>query len=340
MPIKRGLTLGKFAPLHNGHQLVLETALGEMDEVVAIVYDCPETTPVPLSVRANWIRKLYPAVQVVEAWDGPFEVGDTEEIKRKHEDYVVNSLNLPEVTHFYSSEFYGEHMSLALGATNRIVDSDRKMIPVSATKIREDYFSFRDYLHPLVYRDLVANIVFLGAPSTGKTTIAEQLAGEYKTAWMPEYGREFWDRNQIDRRLSLQQLEEIAAGHIEREDALMWEANRFLFTDTNAFTTLMFSLYYHGSATQRLRELAGLAASRYDLVFLCDIDIPYDDTWDRSGEVNRRVLQKQIIGDLILRKVPFFILRGSVEARINRAKSILDRYHKYANIPDLLESNE
>ena len=43
----RGLTLGKFVPLHKGHQLVIETALREMDEVMAIIYDCPETTDVP-----------------------------------------------------------------------------------------------------------------------------------------------------------------------------------------------------------------------------------------------------------------------------------------------------
>ena len=35
MSTTRGLTLGKFAPLHKGHQLVFETALREMDEVMA-----------------------------------------------------------------------------------------------------------------------------------------------------------------------------------------------------------------------------------------------------------------------------------------------------------------
>jgi HTH-type transcriptional regulator, transcriptional repressor of NAD biosynthesis genes len=73
----RGLTLGKFAPLHKGHRPVIETALREMDEVMAIVYDCPQTTDVPLPVRANWIRTLHPSVQVIEAWDGPVEVGET-----------------------------------------------------------------------------------------------------------------------------------------------------------------------------------------------------------------------------------------------------------------------
>ena len=34
--MKRGLTLGKYAPLHRGHQLVIETALAEMDETLVL----------------------------------------------------------------------------------------------------------------------------------------------------------------------------------------------------------------------------------------------------------------------------------------------------------------
>ena len=333
MSSTRGLTLGKYAPLHKGHQFVIETALREMDEVVAIVYDCPDTTDVPLTVRANWIRDLYPTVQVVKAWDGPREVGHTDEIKRKHEDYVINQLKLTGITHFYSSEFYGDHMSGALGAVNRLVDPSRTVVPVSATEIRANPFSFRSYLHPRVYRDLITNVVFLGAPSTGKSTIAERLAHEYQTVWMPEYGREYWDEHQVDRRLSLSQLDEIAETHLQREDELLFQANRFLFTDTNALTTLNFARYYHNTTTTRLEDLAMRASARYDLVFVCDVDIPYDDTWDRSGDTNRLVFQKQIVADLLERKIPFFTLRGDLETRMEYVKTILDRYRKFTNFP-------
>ena len=36
---KVGFTIGKFAPLHKGHQFLIETALKEMDEMIVIVYD-------------------------------------------------------------------------------------------------------------------------------------------------------------------------------------------------------------------------------------------------------------------------------------------------------------
>lgn len=332
MPPLHGLTLGKFAPLHKGHQYLIETALTEVDTLTVIIYDCPETTNIPLPVRSAWIRTLYPTVQVIEAWDGPLEVGDTPAIKRMHEDYITHILKIRGITHFYSSEFYGAHMSYALGAVDRRIDSARVHIPVSGTLARADPFAYRALIHPLVYRDLISNIVFLGAPSTGKTTIAEHMAHTFDTVWMPEYGREYWEQHQVDRRLTLEQLIEIAEGHIEREERLLVQANQYLFTDTNPITTAMFSHYYHGSVAPRLAELAREAAVRYDLVFVCDTDIPYDDTWDRSGEVNRNVFQKQILADLRIRKTPFLMLRGSIKDRVTTVQRVLNNYVKYSNL--------
>jgi HTH-type transcriptional repressor of NAD biosynthesis genes len=338
--LKRGLTLGKFAPLHQGHQLVLETALAEMDEVMVFIYDCPECTDIPLTIRANWLRQLYPTLEIIEAWDGPMEVGDSPEIKKKHEDYILGQLRSRKISHFYSSEFYGQHMSAALGAVNRLVDCDRKQFPISGTLIRPDPYGTRQYLEPRVYRDLITHVVFLGAPSTGKTTLASRLAQEYNTVWMPEYGREYWEKHQVERRLSLQQLVEIAQGHLEREEALLPQANRYLFTDTNALTTYQFSLHYHGQVAPVLVELAQQAVSRYDLVFVCETDIPYEESWDRSGESDRSSFQKQILSALILRKIPFFPLRGDLETRVQRVKTLLSKYRKYHNLIELFSSDD
>lgn len=332
----RGLTLGKFAPLHRGHQHLIETALAEMDELVVIIYDAPETTHIPLSVRAAWLRRLYPQIQVVEAWDGPTEVGDTPAIRQAHERYVIERLKIGGITHFYSSEFYGAHMSQALGAVDRRVDPARAAVPISGTQVRADPYAWRAFIHPLVYRDLITNVVLLGAPSTGKTTLAARLAEEYGTVWMPEYGREYWQQHQVDRRLSLEQLVELAEGHLEREEALLAEANRYLFTDTNAITTAMFSLSYHGAVAPRLAELALQAQSRYDLIVVCDSDIPYEDSWDRSGEAERQVFQKQIIADLRMRKLPFLLVSGDLEARVRQVGDLLARHRKYANLLETL----
>ena len=330
-----GLVLGKFAPLHRGHQYLIDTALAETDGVTALIYDCPDTTETPLPVRARWLRELYPGLEVLECWDGPLTVGDTPEIRRMHEDYILARLGGRSITHFYSSEFYGKHVSRALGAVDRRLDPGRVRFPVSGTAVRRDPFGHRHLLHPRVYRDLIINVVFLGAPSTGKTTLAEQLAARYHTAWMPEYGREYWDAHQQDRRLSPEQLVEIAEGHLVREEAKLAEARRFLFTDTNALTTHVFALDYHGAAHPRLAEIATVVQSRYDLIFLCADDIPYDDTWDRSGAGHRAIFQKRVRADLAERRLPFVELQGSLEERMARGAAVLGRFRKFGNPLDL-----
>lgn len=329
-----GLVLGKFAPLHKGHQLLIDTARLENDRVIVMIYAAPEVTTTPLPVRARWIRILYPDVDVREAWDGPMEVGNTPEIRKMHEDYLLSFLSGETVSTFYSSEFYGEHVSKALGAVDRRMDPDRDRFPVSATAIRRDTYGNRQYLDPVVYRDLITKIVFLGAPSTGKTTLARKLSAAHGTVWMPEYGREYWDKHQSDRRLTLEQLVDIAEGHRNREDALILDANQRMFIDTDATTTFMFSIYYHGKADPRLVELAKATLSRYDLFFLCETDIPYDDTWDRSGDANRQMLQQHTRADLLERGIPFITLTGSLKARMQIVSDVIHRFDKFASIGD------
>lgn len=319
-----GLVLGKFAPLHHGHQYLIDTALRENEQVVVVIYNATEVTSIPLSKRADWIRKLYPTVTVIEAPDGPTVVGDTPEIKSLHENYLLQLLKDITIDAFYSSEFYGEHVSQAFNAKDRRLDTLRQKFPVSGTLVRENPYEYRHFVAPLVYRDLIKKVVFLGAPSTGKTTLARELAQLRNTVWMPEYGREYWERNQTERRLSLPQMVEIAEGHIEREEQLFLEANREIFIDTDASTTLLFSLYYHGKAENRLIDLASAAATRYDLYFLCETDIPYDDTWDRSGETNRQMFQEQIREYLSMRSVPHITLTGDLSTRMRTVITHLD----------------
>lgn len=325
-----GLTLGKFAPLHKGHQFMIETALQEVDELIVVIYETT-VTPIPLHIRANWIRKLYPTVRVIEAWDGPDGYSNDREHEIREEQYILALLKGERVTHFYSSEFYGEHMSIALGAADRRVDEPRERVPISATMVRSDPFKYREFISDVVYRDLITKVVFVGAMSTGKSTITEALARRYRTTFASEYGRDYWTEHQVDRRIGLEAFDEIAVGHIEREEHALLEANRYLFVDTNAITTYMFALDYHGRALEHLTRIALENAQRYDLFFLCDDDIPYEDTWDRSGDQKRNIFQKQIIADLQERRIPFITLRGSLEERMRKVDEVLAKFEPFRN---------
>lgn len=334
--MKIGLVLGKYAPFHKGHQLVVETAIREMDKVVCLIYET-DVINTPLQIRAQWIRTLYPSVEVIECWDGPQGYGLDDETVRIQNSYIHKILDGRKVTHFYSSEFYGESVSQSLNAQNRIVDAARVEVPISATMIRSNPYRYRHFLSPIVYNDMIVRVVFVGAMSTGKSTIAENLAKAYDTVFMPEYGREYWATYQQDRRLAIEDFDNIATEHLRRENELAKDANRFIFVDTNAITTYNFCKDYHSTCPPLLQSLAKSAEKTYDLYFLCEDDIPYDDTWDRSGEQKREWFHKMTIADLRERKIPFIRLTGDLDQRIKKVQSILDRYQKYTNPLDLFE---
>ena len=163
----------------------------------------------------------------------------------------------------------------------------------------------------------------MGAPSSGKTTLCKFLANHFEEPWMHELGKQYWIDNQLNRRLTQKQLLEIAQLHILGEDKNMEKAKEFLFTDTNSITTYMFALDYYGQVDAELTELARQAEHRYNHFFVCDIDIPYEDTWERSGEVYRTQFQQLILDDLAIRGINYTILSGDIQTRVAKVLSIL-----------------
>jgi nicotinamide riboside kinase len=148
---------------------------------------------------------------------------------------------------------------------------------------------------------------------------------------MPEYGREYWEEHQVARRLTPGDLEEIARVHAEREDALALDADRWLISDTCALTTRAFALDYHGGASPRLSAAADACARRYDLFFLCGDDIPFEDTWDRSGPQKRSDFQRLVEADLLERRIPFIPLLGTLEERLDTAARAIAGFEKFGN---------
>ena len=327
---KIGLTLGKYAPLHAGHMHVFETALQEVDELYVLIYQSSITT-IPLNIRAQWIRDLFPQIHVIEAWDGPEGYSNDRAFEIEQENYIIQKLNGVKISHFYSSEFYGAHVSTALNAIDRRVDESRLQVPISATMIRANTFQNRKFIPNCVYADLISKVAFVGAMSTGKSTLVEALAKKYATTFAPEYGREYWETHQVDRRIGFEDFNIIADRHIAYEDQATLDANRYLFVDTNAITTAMFCMDYHGRLPEHLKQLALENAQRYDLFFLCEDDIAYDDTWDRSGPQKRAIFHQQIIADLKQRRIPYIALTGSLEQRIAKVEQVLNQFDKFNN---------
>ena len=148
-----GFTIGKFAPLHKGHQLVIETAIQEMDEVYVVIYDT-DVIKINLKKRASWIKELYPSVHILYAYNSPKIYGLDEKSVKIQMEYLNNIIDGIPVTCFYSSEPYGEKVARYLNIENRVVDIEKKIFPISASKIRNNFSLNKKFIEDFINKDL------------------------------------------------------------------------------------------------------------------------------------------------------------------------------------------
>lgn len=149
---KIGFTIGKFAPLHKGHQFLIETALKEMDKVIVVVYDT-DVINIPTEKRANWIKSLYPNVEIKFAHNPPSQYGLDEESVNIQMKYLTEILGNEKPTHFYSSEKYGASVAKYMNLVDRRIDNERKIVPISATVVRKNIEENKRWINNKVYYD-------------------------------------------------------------------------------------------------------------------------------------------------------------------------------------------
>jgi HTH-type transcriptional repressor of NAD biosynthesis genes len=66
---QRGLVVGKFAPLHRGHELIIRRAFDECDEVVILSYCKPEFSGCNAERRQSWLSQLFPTARILVLTD-------------------------------------------------------------------------------------------------------------------------------------------------------------------------------------------------------------------------------------------------------------------------------
>ena len=150
---KIGFTIGKFAPFHKGHQYLIETARKEMDKVIVVVYDT-DVIDIPTEKRANWIKELYPDVEIRYAHNPPSQYGLDKDSVNIQMEYLTKIIGKDKPTHFYSSEKYGEKVADYMDIVDRRVDMQRVVYPVSGTKVRSDVEGNKKYLEDNIYNDI------------------------------------------------------------------------------------------------------------------------------------------------------------------------------------------
>lgn len=157
-------------------------------------------------------------------------------------------------------------------------------------------------------------VCFHGAESTGKSVLAARLHHRFGWPWVPEYGRDYCERNGTD--LSMADLLAIAEGHQLATEALATGMPDVLISDTDQLMTAAW-------AAMLFDEIPGalLAYPKADLYLLFETDVPWLEDGTRlfgSTEERRRFGQ---LAEAMLRcaGVSWMRVGGSWEEREAKA---------------------
>ncbi len=163
-------------------------------------------------------------------------------------------------------------------------------------------------------------IAITGPESTGKSTVASQLAAHFNTQWVPEFARQYLDG--LNREYILTDLEAIARGQLAFIQKAEAENPAILLTDTEMLVMKIWSENAFGSCPTWI--LTELQNQRFDLYLLMDIDLPWQPDPQREHPHLRQYFFDLYKTELERLNFPYRVISGSEDARFKAALQAIE----------------
>ena len=163
-------------------------------------------------------------------------------------------------------------------------------------------------------------IAITGPESTGKSTIAQQLAGHFNTLWVPEFARHYL--TDLNQDYTLTDLEKIAKGQLELQQKAETKNPKILFTDTELLVIKIWSENAFGICPAWILE--ALQNQQFDLYLLMDIDLPWEPDPQREHPHLRAYFFDLYKAELKRLNFPFKVISGSDKERFKAALEALE----------------
>ena len=283
-----GVTIGKFMPLHKGHELMIELGSKMLDKLYVVVSGKP-LGEISLASRYNWVcefveKNRLSNVNVIYHIDQSPEPIEIDEhgtvLDVEFQEYWKNEFSklAPDATHFISSDRYGKTMAELLGISWMPVDPDREMVNISATRIRDNMFENFKYLSDVAKPSFVKKVAIVGPESTGKSTLSKHLANILNCGYANEYGRTLSESLGND--MSIQDFIDIMKAQSALIDIAVKNTNvPLIISDTEAFTTYAFGKKYLGESIVEIYNEA--VEQKFDLYVILAPTVDWVDDGTR-----------------------------------------------------------
>jgi NadR type nicotinamide-nucleotide adenylyltransferase len=170
-------------------------------------------------------------------------------------------------------------------------------------------------------RDRVIRIVLTGSESTGKSTLASELARHYGAELVPEFVRAFAETKGSP--IDFGDHGPIARGQMALEDQSMARATHLVVQDTDLLSTVVYCRHYFGKCPAWIEQAA--AERQPTLYLLCQPDIPWTADGVRDRGHMREEMHEMFRHAVTASGAPSVALRGSREQRLAEAIETIDR---------------
>ncbi len=165
-------------------------------------------------------------------------------------------------------------------------------------------------------------IAITGPESTGKTTLASELAAHYQTIWVEEFARDYlMKKNGI---YKSEDLLYIAEQQYKSEQNSIKEATKLLICDTEFINIKIWSIVKYGFCNDSILNLA--KNQDYNLILLCKNDIPWENDLLRENHDKGDELFELFVKELKYYEHNYHIIDGStINTRKNKAINEIDK---------------
>ena len=163
-------------------------------------------------------------------------------------------------------------------------------------------------------------VAVVGPESTGKTTLALELAAAFDVPCLPEYAREYLEErleSMGDASYDEEDLGAIAREHMRREGDFVRSAGRGGVIDTDLVVILIWWTERFGESPAWLHD--AIAGQPKRLYLLCAADLPWQADPLRESEHDRGRLFDVYRTVLTELRLPFAIVAGQGAARFDAA---------------------